>query len=152
MIAKNKNSGVVRHGCRVISRQADVADVARPTKLVDLVKTLVLCGPGCLRVKLQALPSSHCDGLRMVLEQYFRHAWFFRQPCEIFEDVHATSSTISKVAVVVVVTFRGEIPDDCLCFFFFGMCRFPKENQQPIFGRGGHRFSEEQRPFLFDMK
>ena len=29
-------------------------------------------------MKLRALPGSLCDGLRTVLEQYFRHAWFFR--------------------------------------------------------------------------
>ena len=42
--------------------------------LLDLVEVLDLVS----RVKLQPLPGSRCDGLRTVLEQYFRHAWFFR--------------------------------------------------------------------------
>ena len=67
------------------------------------MKTLVLCGPGCLRVKLQALPSSHCDGLRMVLEQYFRHAWFFRhavlKSCldDLSGSVHAAAAVVAAV-------------------------------------------------------
>ena len=39
VIANKNNNGVLRHGCRVM---ADGADVAQPTKLLDLVKMLVL--------------------------------------------------------------------------------------------------------------
>ena len=42
---------------------------------------------------------------------------------------------------VVVVTFFVKILDD-FHDFVFGMCLFPKENQQPVLG--GNRFSEEK--------
>ena len=35
-------------------------------------------------------------------------------------------------------------------WFCFGMCLFPKENQQPVLG--GNRFSEEKWQFSLDMK
>ena len=50
---------------------------------------------------------------------------------------------------VVVVTLFVKILED-FHDFVFGMCLFPHENQQPIWG--GHRFSEERRQFSLDVK
>ena len=88
-----------------LARQCDGADVARPTKLLDLVRMLVLCSPWCSRVKLQALPGSRCDGLRTVLEQYFRHAWFFRHA--VLESCRVGLSGSVHVAAAAVEGGEG---------------------------------------------
>ena len=63
-------------------------------------------------------------------------------------DSHAKSSTISRVYRCCCNLFRQNplrFPSFC-----FGMCLFPKENQQPVLG--GNRFSEEKLQFSLDVK
>ena len=63
-------------------------------------------------------------------------------------DSHAKSSTISRVYRCCCNFFRQNRRQFPWCCF--GMCLFPEENQQPVFGC--QRFSEEKWQFSLDVK
>ena len=63
--------------------------------------------------------------------------------------IHAQNPRRFSGFNVVVVTFFRQNPWRFL-WFCFGMCLFPKENQQPVLG--SYRFSDEKWQFSLDVK